>query len=332
IGHVKKYHLQLYLLLFLGFGFVAGLITNPMLYALLNSNIFYQVINFAGIDPETALAFWGTAPMFVIMLVYFRFVFGFFMRNFERQADLSVFKAMGDSTPLITAFEKISWLSGDIRDKPSWHHFSIAQRVDFLESCNRDRSLINRHDRKVYGSLALFMILLACGAGLFQNMNLEVHPESNIKFAEAVLQQRAQRQPDKAIWQRLLGDLKLEQGKDEEALAAYEKSRVREPANPETLNNIAWLLISSNDPHVRDAGRALELAKRAAFLRPTAGFILDTLAAAYWANDLIDDALNAERMAIKQDPANRPFYRRQMDFYLNNTWPADLKAWLKNEK
>lgn len=332
IGHVKKYHLQLYLLLFLGFGLVAGLITNPMLYALLNSNIFYQVINFAGIDPETALTFWGTAPMFVIMLVYFRFVFGFFMRNFERQADLSVFKAMGDSTPLITAFEKISWLSGDIREKPSWHHFSIAQRIDFLESCNRDRSLIKRHDRKVYGSLALFMILLACGAGLFQNMNLEVHPESNIKFAEAVLQQRAQRQPDKAIWQRLLGDLKLEQGKDEEALAAYEKSRIREPANPETLNNIAWLLISSNNPHVRDAGRALELAKRAAFLRPTAGFILDTLAAAYWANDLIDDALNAERMAIKQDPANRPFYRRQMDFYLNNTWPADLKAWLKNEK
>ena len=142
IGHVKKYHLQLYLLLFLGFGLVASLITSPLLYLLLNSNFFYQIINVAGIDPEAALAFWGTAPMFVIMLVYFRYVFGFFMRNFERQADLAVFKALGDSTPLITSLEKISWLSGNIRDKPSWHHFGIGQRVDFLEKCSR-RQIIN---------------------------------------------------------------------------------------------------------------------------------------------------------------------------------------------
>ena len=173
IGHVKKYHLQLYLLLFLGFGLVASLITSPMLYLLLNSNLFYRIINLAGIDPETALAFWGTAPMFVIMLVYFRYVFGFFMRNFERQADLAVFTALGDSTPLISSLEKISWLSGDIRDKPSWHHFGIGQRVDFLEKCSRDRSLIAHHDRKVYGSLVLFLLLLVFSAGIFWNMDYE---------------------------------------------------------------------------------------------------------------------------------------------------------------
>ncbi|KPJ98390.1 MAG: hypothetical protein AMJ60_08410 [Desulfobacterales bacterium SG8_35] len=331
IGHVKKYHLQLYLALFLGFGLVAGLITSPLLYQLLNSNIFYQVINFAGIDPEAALAFSGTAPMFIIMLVYFRYVFGFFMRNFERQADLAVFKALGDSTPLITSLEKISWLSGNIRDKPSWHHFGIGQRVDFLEKCSRDRSLIGRHDRKVYGSLILFIALLVFSASLFWNMDMKLDATANIKFVESVLQQRAQREPDKAIWQRLLGDLKQELGRDAEALAAYEKSRALEPGNPETMNNIAWLLITANDPEVLDAERALNLAKQAAALRPTASFILDTLAAAYWANNLIDEALDAERAAIKYDPGNRPFYRRQMDFYLNNTWPADLKAWTSQQ-
>jgi Zn-dependent protease with chaperone function len=329
IGHVKKYHLQLYLVLFLGFGLVAGLITNPMLYFLLNSNIFYRVINFAGIDPETALAFWGTAPMFVIMLVYFRFVFGYFMRNFERQADLAVFKAIGDSTPLITSLEKISWLSGNIRDKPSWHHFGIGQRVDFLEKCSRDRSLIGRHDRKVYGSLILFMLLLAASAGIFWNMDLEHHAEANIKFAESVLQQRARREPNKAIWQRLLGDLKQEEGQENEALVAYEKSLALEPGNPETMNNIAWLLVTGSDPKILDADRALKLAKEAATLRPTAGYILDTLAAAYWANNMIDAALDAERAAMQRDPRNRSFYRRQMDFYLNNTWPADLKSWAR---
>ncbi len=331
IGHVKKYHLQLYLLLFLGFGLVASLIASPMLYLLLNSNIFYQVINFARIDPEAALTFWGTAPMFIIMLIYFRYVFGFFMRNFERQADLAVFKALGDCTPLITSLEKIGWLSGNIRDKPSWHHFGIGQRVDFLEKCSRDKSLIARHDRKVYGSLILFIVLLVFSAGVFWNMDIELNDEANMKFVESVLQQRARREPDKAIWPRLLGDLKQELGQDAEALAAYEKSRALEPDNPDTLNNIAWLLITAGDPEVLDAARALALAKQAASLRPPAGYLLDTLAAAYWANNMIDEALDTEREAIKREPANRPFYRRQMDFYLNNTWPADLESWTKQK-
>jgi len=331
IGHVKKYHLQLYLLLFLGFGLVASLIAGPMLYMLLNSNIFYQVINFARIDPEAALTFWGTAPMFIIMLIYFRYVFGFFMRNFERQADLAVFKALGDCTPLITSLEKIGWLSGNIRDKPSWHHFGIGQRVDFLEKCRRDKSLIARHDRKVYGSLLLFIVLLVFSAGLFWNMDVELHDEANMKFVESVLQQRARREPDKAIWPRLLGDLRQELGQEAEALSAYEKSRALEPDNPDTLNNIAWLLITAGDPEVLDADRALALAKHAASLRPPTGYLLDTLAAAYWANNMIDEALDTEKEAIKREPANRPFYRRQMDFYLNNSWPADLKSWTEQK-
>jgi Zn-dependent protease with chaperone function len=331
IGHIKKYHLQLYLVLFLGFGLVAGLITSPLLYLLLNSNFFYQVINFAGIDPEAALAFWGTVPMFVIMLVYFRYVFGFFMRNFERQADLAVFKALGDSTPLISSLEKISWLSGNIRNKPSWHHFGIGQRVDFLEKCSNDDSLIARHDRKVYGSLILFLTLLTFSAGIFWNMPLELDDEANFKFVESVLQQKARREPDKAVWQRLLGDLKQELDQEAESLAAYEKSLALEPDNPETLNNTAWLLITAHDPAVLDADRALFLAKQANSLRPTAGYILDTLAAAYWANNKINEALEAEKTAIKLDPVNHTFYRRQMDFYLSNTWPADLESWSKQK-
>jgi tetratricopeptide (TPR) repeat protein len=331
IGHIKKYHLQLYLLLFLCFGLVASLIVSPLPFLLLKSNIFYRVINFAGIDPEAALAFWSVAPMVIIMLVYFRYVFGFFMRNFERQADLAVFKALDDSTPLINSLEKISWLSGNIRDKPSWHHFGIGQRVDFLEKCSRDKSLIARHDRKVYGSLILFVALLVFCAGVLWNTEIELDEATNIKFVESVLQQRVRREPDKAIWHRQLGDIKQVAGQYTEALAAYEKSRALEPNNPETLNNIAWIHITAADPEILAPDKALDLAKKAASLRPTAGYILDTLAAAFWANNLIDEALNTERAAMKVDPGNRPFYRRQMDFYLNNTWPADLDSWSKQK-
>ena len=331
IGHVKKHHLQLYLLLFLGFGLVASLIASPLLYLLLNSNFFYHIINATRIDPEAALTFWGVAPMFVIMVVYFRYIFGFFMRNFERQADTQVFKALGDSTPLISSLEKIAWLSGNIRDKPSWHHFGIGQRVDFLEKCSRNKSLIARHDRKIYGSLILFIVLLAFSGGIIWNMPMELDDEANIKFVEAVLQQKSHREPNKAIWHRLTGDLKQELGKDAESLAAYEKALALEPDNPETLNNLAWLLITAGNPAVHDPEQALLLALQASSLRPTAGHILDTLAAAYWANNMLKEALKTEDKAIGRDPANHIFYRRQVEFFLDNRWPADLEGWTKQQ-
>jgi len=331
IGHIKKYHLQLYLLLFMGFGLVASLIASPLLYLLLNSNIFYLIINATRIDPEAALTFWGVAPMFVIMVVYFRYVFGFFMRNFERQADTQVFKALGDSTPLISSLEKIGWLSGNIRDKPSWHHFGIGQRVDFLEKCSRDKSLIARHDRKIYGSLILFIVLLAFSGGIISNIPMELDDEANIKFVEAVLQQKSHREPDKAIWHRLTGDIKQELGEDAESLAAYEKALALEPDNPETLNNLAWLLITASDPTVPDPERALFLAVQSSSLRPTAGYILDTLAAAYWANNMLKEALETEDKAIGYDPTNHIFYRRQMKFFLDNKWPADLEGWSRQK-
>jgi len=329
IGHIKKYHLQLYLLLFLCFGLVVSMITQPLVYFLLSSNVFYNVINFAGIDPEAGITFWGAAPLFVIMLVYFRYIFGFFMRNFERQADLHVFKALRDSSPLISSLEKIGWLSGNIRDQPSWHHFSIAQRVDFLHKCAIKPRLAALHDRKVYASLLLFVVLLAGSAGLLWKMPMELDLEANSKFVEAVLMQRATQEPHKGVWHRLIGDLKQELDNDTAAVAAYKKALALEPLDPETLNNFAWLLVTSHDQQVLDAGKALTLAMTAASRRPTAGYILDTLAAAYWANGQIDDALDAEREAMNRDPANRKFYRRQMEFYLNNIWPSDLESWSK---
>ena len=331
IGHIKKYHLQLYLLLLMGFGLVASLIASPFIYLLLNSNFFYHILNATMIDPDTALTFWGTAPMFIIMLFYFRYVFGFFMRNFERQADVQVFKALGDSKPLISSLEKIGWLSGNIRDKPSWHHFSIAQRVDFLEKCSKNKLLIARHDRKVYGSLILFIVLLAFSGGIFWNMPMELDKEANTKFVEAVLQQKVHREPEKAIWHRLLGDLKQELGQSVQSLAAYENALILQPDNPEILNNLAWLLITSDDPIVSNPKRALSLALHASSLDPRAGYILDTLASAYWANNMLKEALAYEEKAIRYDPANHVFYRRQMDFFLDNRWPADLKGWSRQK-
>jgi len=316
IGHTKRYHLQLYLVLFLGFGLLLSAIANPILYLVLNTNLFYQLITITNEDPNSVLAFWSTLPLFFLMIIYFRFVFGFFMRNFERQADLYVFKSIGDSAPLIRSFEKIGKITGT-RNKPSWHHFGIGQRIDFLEKCERNRNMIKNHHIKVYASLLLYVIILVGGAGYLHSMPMELfdsHTEA--KFAEAVLKQRARQEPDNAFWYRLLGDLYQDREMDTEAISAYAKAMELDPTNPDIMNNFAWLLIMTDDLQLRDPAQSLSLALSAAELS-NSGYILDTLATAYWANGSLEKAVATERKAVINDPVNRHYYEAQIEKFLN---------------
>ena len=107
IGHVKRYHLVQYVLLFLGFSVLAGKLVEPLPYLLLGSDFFYNILQVFPVDPDTMLAAVSLVVLLGFMLLYFRFIFGYFIRNFERQADLYVFQVQGTAWPLIRAFEKI---------------------------------------------------------------------------------------------------------------------------------------------------------------------------------------------------------------------------------
>ena len=100
-------------------------------------------------------------PMLITLIVYFRYVMGFFMRNFERQADLYSAKMMGGPSSIISSLEKIAWFSGKSRNLPSWHHFSIRQRVDFLWRMEKERDLPNRHNRFVLISFFVYLLSLS---------------------------------------------------------------------------------------------------------------------------------------------------------------------------
>lgn len=313
IGHVKRHHLQLYLVLFLGFGLVAQLSVYPIIYLLLNSDLFYQVTLLTDKDPGAALTMMSTVPMLLLMVIYFRFVFGFFMRNFERQADLHALTVMDSGAPIIRVFEKIAWLSGKIRDLPSWHHFGIGQRIEFLQKCEFNKSLVAKHHRKVYGALALYMLVMVVAAVALWKMPadlLEGAPKA--KFAGAVLRQKIKDEPKNLLWHQFMGDLQYSKKLYGDAVASYEKALSLAPGNPEALNNLAWLLLTVEDDAIRDPAKALWLAQRAAPLKPK-GHILDTLATAYWMNGLVEEAITIEKRAIINDPANKKYYLEQLE-------------------
>ncbi|GAB6192017.1 M48 family metallopeptidase [Desulfocastanea catecholica] len=325
IGHVKKYHMLLYVMLIVGFSLLVGLLAEPFIYLFLSLDFLNRLMATSGVSVETVLVLVGAVPLLVFMLLYFRVVFGYFIRNFERQADLFSLQSIGNGQALVSAFEKIAALSGNIRDQPNWHHFGIGERIDCLEQAEREPEQIERHNRKVRYSLFAYMAILLATIVLVRQIPTEALAQRyQENFAEAVLLHKVKQEPERALWQRLIGDLMLTRKMEEKALAAYEKAYSLEPVNPEIMNNLAWLLLTSEDLSLRDPMQALTLARAAATLEPK-GHVLDTLATAYWANGLAAEAVQTEKQAIAADPAQRRFYLAQINKFLNQTYEQSVE-------
>jgi Zn-dependent protease with chaperone function len=101
IGHVKNGHLLLYLFLLFGFSLLAAALAKPLLALLLGSGWFWQLLFWSGMSAERLTEYLVGAAMLTVLLLYFRFLFAWFIRNFERQADVHAFRVS----------EWISWLA-----------------------------------------------------------------------------------------------------------------------------------------------------------------------------------------------------------------------------
>jgi tetratricopeptide (TPR) repeat protein len=232
---------------------------------------------------------------------------------------------MGNGNALVSAFEKIAVLSGNIRDQHNWHHFGIGERIDCLEHAEREPEQIVRHNRKVRYSLLAYSAILVLTIVLVRQIPTEALAQRyQENFAEAVLLQKVKQEPERALWQRLIGDLMLIRKMEEKALAAYEKAYALEPVNPEIMNNLAWLLLTSEDLTLRDPQKALTLARGAATLQPK-GHVLDTLATAYWANDLVEEAVRTEKQAAAVDPAQKRYYMAQIGKFTSQTYEESVQ-------
>ncbi len=313
IGHVKKKHLLMYILLIGGFSLIAGLLAEPFFYYSFSFEWVFKLLTGESINPDTVVALVVGVPFLILLLFYFRFVFGYFIRNFERQADLYVFKVLGSIRALVSAFDKIAETSGQSRNKPNWHHFGIGERIDTLEMCEKDPSLIDRQDKKVRWSLLVYLLVLVSVAGFVKQVPTDDMARTyEQKYIELDLLSRVQNIEDKALWFQLVGDLMINRQMEKRALVAYNKALEIDPDNPVVLNNLAWLLLTSKDPTLRDHLRAMILAQRAVLKSPEP-HVLDTLATAYWANGLVDEAISTEQEALDKATSDRTFYQSQIE-------------------
>ena len=312
IGHVKRKHLLFYLVFFIGYLLLSYATFDLIIYSIIYAEPIYRFIGSVGFNQAAVTSAMFSLAIILIFLVYFRYIFGYFMRNFERQADIYVYALFDSAKPLISTLEKIAVTSGQPPDRPNWHHFSITERKDYLGKCEKDKTWINRHERKMRKSIAIYLVGIILIGGVAYNLNFgETGKKLNKHLFEKILLRELQKTPDNSNLLTTLGDLYYSINDYEKTIHAYQKSIKFEPDNPRALNNLAWLYATCDDIRFRDSIKALELAQRAAELQK-APHILDTLAESYYINGKYEEAVYAEKLALELVNKNRFYYEKQL--------------------
>jgi Zn-dependent protease with chaperone function len=316
MGHAKYRHLLLYIVFFVGFMVLSTGLFDLFFYLFYGHPLFMNMLSHG--DPQAVSLFYMimSAPMLICLFVYFRYVMGFFMRNFERQADLYSAETMGSPEPAINSLEKIAELGGKSRDLPSWHHFSIRERVDTLWRTLREPGLVRRHNRFVAVSFLVFLICLG-GLGYFLNFSTTKR-NLTYELVGKELNQRLLKEPENIELYQGLAMVYQHLGRNEKAIETYKRILDLDASHAVSLNNLAWLLVTVPEERLRDPGRALDLAKKAVAIEQSPVF-LDTLAEAYYVNGLVREAVKTMREAIAVATENRGYYEKQLEKFLDST-------------
>jgi len=307
-GHVKKHHMLFYLFFFFGFMLIAYTASDLALYAILYSELAYRPINAIGHGQEIGPAALASLTIVAVFLTYFRFLFGYFMRSFERQADIYVYQLFGSAVPLVSTLEKIAIASGQSPDKPNWHHYSISQRIDYLRKCESNRKWVQAHNRKVSKSIAIYAVSLLAVGLLGYSINFG---SAGRNLSLQTLLRAVEQTPQNPDLHSKLGDLYYGRKDYENTIAAYTESLRLNPDNPHALNNLAWLYATCEEPGFRFPERAVALAEMAAYLLPVP-HTLDTLAESYYAVGNMEKAVLVAQKALDSAKKNRPYYSEQL--------------------
>jgi Zn-dependent protease with chaperone function len=320
IGHVKRKHLLFYLLFFVGYMLLAYVVDDAFHWWLISAEPFYWVLNKTGFDPQRLISAVSLVVLIFTLVIYFRFIFGYYMRNFERQADIFVYTLFDSARPLISTLDKIVTTSGQSADRPNWHHFSIKERIDYLIKCESNKKWVDLHHRKVKRSIGIFlggMFLIGVvgyqlGFGAIRDRLSQNYDSFRQNYIEEVITRELQKSPDSPNLYRLLGDLYYNRKDYEGIRFAYEKALELRLHDPHVLNNLSWFYATCEIESMRNPERSLTLAKLAVKIEPSSQ-IFDTLAESYFVNGAYQEAIETAERALKLAKNNRLYYKDQLE-------------------
>ncbi len=311
IGHVRKRHMVFYILFVVGYMFFSYLFFRIFYFGVLSSDLFLNIFFSESLMPNTAFYIFPVLIILCFLILYFRFVFGAFSRNFERQADAYAVELMGSADGIISSLEKIAVAGAYNKATPNWHHYSIQERIDFLKVCDMDRRLIASHGRKVGRMVITYILVLLSAVALFFTMKGFYWDDLELETYQTIITKKIEADPNNPDLYFLLANLEYEREKYYEAERLYQKTITLNPYHADAINNLAWLYSTSKEPDMYRPAEALSLALKAADLKP-APYILDTLAESYYINGYYKKAVETINRAIEQNPDNITYYKSQL--------------------
>lgn len=312
IGHIKHRHLIFYLFFFVGYMVITFSLLNLIVYAMIYLDPLMTLFGRVGINTMTFSSLIFSLLIITTFLIYFRFVFGYFMRNFERQADAYVFTMFDTSTALIRTLEKIGHTGRQPADKPNWHHFSIKERIQFLMLCEEDRAHIKKHARKIKKSVGVYLgVLTIMGIAGYQLNYGQIGTTLSSHVLETAIVRELQKKPTNPDLFATVADFYYHQRNYSQAVMHYENAIAIVPEHVRALNNLAWLYATCEDMSFRNPERALYLALLAASVKEEA-HILDTLAESYFVNGDVEAAILTSNKALSMAKGDKQYYEDQI--------------------
>lgn len=312
VGHVKRRHHFLYLFFFFVFFLLMGNLMGWLVNLIVTPDRMLDLLTGGGSFNATLLNYGYIAIFILCLILYFRFIFGYFMRNFERQADAYCFESGLNPNHLVSSFMKLGMRLGDDSKKKNWHHFNIAQRIDFIRRGIENPEVVAKHHQKVNRGLAISLVIFI---SLFALLLMNPHAGGSANRFDlpglaAAIEKRIEKNPGNPGLYSTLGDLYYELKEWQKSKQAYEYSVGLAKNQPAVLNNLAWLLLKAEDDSILDPRKALKLARQAVEMQETPQYV-DTLAEALYQNHFYLDAYKAAKRALQIAQQNRYYFRKQ---------------------
>jgi STE24 endopeptidase len=168
VAHLRNHHgLWLFLLLF---SFPLYLLNSLFLFFLPFALMFEDVDAFSDFFEtnkeilEIILSFY----LIILAFLFFRYIFAYFLRSLEREADMFACYYLGSEAPLVKALYKVGEATGQLFEK-SWHHYGLYERISFLSKMFSHKGLDKEFfikKKKRIRWLILFWLLLNLFLGL----------------------------------------------------------------------------------------------------------------------------------------------------------------------
>lgn len=281
IAHIRYRHMLWYIIFMLGYSLILFNLSDPLIAWIFSHKDLAQTAFWLNAEHPKMSSILIVLPFMLFIVGYFRFFMGYFMRNFEREADSAIFEIHGAPWHLINALEKIGILAGNIRNQPSWHHYSITERTQFLQDVAHSPNILNQFKKKLKFYKMLMLVTLGLLALSPQWMPISIWQENTkINLMEIYLEKILHKEQERPEIYIIVSQIFFERGNRTKALELLKQALKLNPNQPDALNNWAWITATNTNATYTELEKALKYAQKAFQLRPSAP-VSDTLAKCY---------------------------------------------------